>query len=114
MKTRIPVLSAMAIGALALGAFVLFSQCSKQSSGPRMEEMKAMDHEAMPAEGQTIVKQTLASPEVKVGEWTVCPVMRTKFQVKEDSLFAEVNGKKVYVCCAGCPEILKANPKKYL
>ena len=109
MKTNILIVST-----LALGALMLFSHCSKQNVNPGGAEMKAMDHETMPMDGQQAAAQTLASPEAKVGDWVVCPVMRTKFQVKENSLFVEVKGKKIYVCCAGCIAPIKANPEKYL
>ena len=29
-------------------------------------------------------------------------------------LFVEYKGKKVYFCCAGCPDVFKANPEKYV
>jgi YHS domain-containing protein len=104
----------IAVSAMAIGALVLFTQCSKPAADQKAAEMTAPDHDAVPAEGVKVVTQTLASAEVAVGEWTVCPVMRTKFQVKATSLYVEIGGKKVYVCCAACVEPLKANPKKFL
>lgn len=58
--------------------------------------------------------QTLKSPEAKIGDKLICPVMNSKFEVKEDTLYTEIDGKKYYVCCKGCIEPLKTNPKKYL
>ena len=60
------------------------------------------------------VKQSYSAPEVKVGQRTTCPVMNSQFTVKEDSLYVELEGKKYYVCCAGCEEPLKKDPDKYL
>jgi YHS domain-containing protein len=30
------------------------------------------------------------------------------------SQYAEVNGKRIYVCCAGCISKIKAEPAKYI
>lgn len=41
---------------------------------------------------------------------TDCPVMGGKIN---KSLFVDTQGKRIYVCCAGCLTSLKANPEKY-
>jgi YHS domain-containing protein len=41
----------------------------------------------------------------------LCPIMGNPIN-KE--LFVEYEGKKIYFCCAGCPEKFKENPEKYL
>ena len=30
------------------------------------------------------------------------------------SLYADVNGKRIYVCCKGCISKIKADPEKYI
>jgi YHS domain-containing protein len=45
------------------------------------------------------------------GEQTICPVMGNPI---DKNIFVEYQGKKVYFCCKGCPDIFKANPEKYL
>lgn len=40
-----------------------------------------------------------------------CPVMGGKIN---KSLYADVQGKRIYVCCKGCIGTIKANPKKYI
>ena len=40
-----------------------------------------------------------------------CPVMGGKIDPK---LYADVNGKRVYVCCAGCVAAIEKDPDKYL
>jgi hypothetical protein len=40
-----------------------------------------------------------------------CPVMGGKI-VKTQ--YADVNGKRIYVCCAGCIAKIKADPEKYI
>jgi len=62
----------------------------------------------------TCKMQTLGSPEVKPGDTVCCPVMGTKFTVTKKSYFAVIGDRKVYVCCPGCLEPLKADPAKYL
>ena len=59
-------------------------------------------------------KQSYNSPEVKAGQSTTCPVMGSKFTVKEDGKYAEVDGKKYYVCCPACIEKIEKDPDKYL
>lgn len=40
-----------------------------------------------------------------------CPVMGGQVN---PALFYEYKGKKIYVCCQGCIETIKADPEKYL
>ena len=40
-----------------------------------------------------------------------CPVMGGKV---DRSLFVDANGKRIYVCCAGCLPKLKQDPAKYI
>lgn len=42
---------------------------------------------------------------------TTCPVMGGKINKAE---YADVNGKRIYVCCAGCIAKIKADPEKYI
>lgn len=42
---------------------------------------------------------------------TTCPVMGGKV---DKSLYADVDGKRIYVCCPGCVAKVKANPGKYI
>ncbi len=60
------------------------------------------------------VKQSYTASELKVGQTTTCPVMNTKFTVKEDQKYAVVEGKKYYVCCPACIDKINKEPDKYL
>ncbi len=40
-----------------------------------------------------------------------CPVMGGKINKKQ---YADVNGKRIYVCCPGCIGTIKADPDKYI
>lgn len=42
---------------------------------------------------------------------TVCPVMGGKINKAQ---YADVDGKRIYVCCPGCIGKIKANPAKYV
>ncbi len=42
---------------------------------------------------------------------TTCPVMGGKINKAQ---YADVKGKRIYVCCAGCIAKIKADPDKYI
>ena len=42
---------------------------------------------------------------------TLCPVMGGEI---DRNLYADVKGKRIYVCCGGCVEKIKSNPDKYI
>lgn len=65
--------------------------CSGKKSCP-MEEMNKKDSSAMKAQ-------------------TMCPVMGGKI---DKSLYADVKGYRIYVCCPGCIDQIKKNPDKYI
>ena len=50
-----------------------------------------------------------AAKEVKVQ--TECPVAGGKIDKKT---FVDVKGKRIYLCCPGCAEKIKADPDKYI
>ncbi len=58
------------------------------------------------AEGE---KTGTEKEEVKVQ--ASCPVMGGKINKK---LYADVKGKRIYVCCPGCVSAIKKNPDKYI
>jgi Cu(I)/Ag(I) efflux system membrane fusion protein len=49
-----------------------------------------------------------------VEEQKVCPVTQAKLGSMGKPIPVEVVGRKVWVCCGGCPPKLKAQPAKYL
>jgi len=42
---------------------------------------------------------------------TICPVEGGKINKK---IFVDVKGKRIYMCCSGCIESVKADPDKYM
>jgi Cu(I)/Ag(I) efflux system membrane fusion protein len=54
------------------------------------------------------------SGTMTVEEQEVCPVTRAKLGSMGDPIPVQMASRKVWVCCGGCPEKLKAAPAKYL
>jgi len=59
--------------------------------------------------GQSPSAEQSASTALK--PQATCPIMNSPI---DKSLYADVNGHRVYVCCTGCIEQVKANPKAAL
>jgi Cu(I)/Ag(I) efflux system membrane fusion protein len=49
-----------------------------------------------------------------VEEQRICPVTGAKLGSMGDPVLAEVEGRKIWTCCAACPPKLKAEPARYL
>ena len=57
-----------------------------------------------------LISATLAFAEGK--PQTTCPVM--KGNPVNPSLFVDAEGYRIYVCCGGCIDAVKADPAKYI
>jgi len=55
--------------------------------------------------------QADAKDAKKITPQTKCPVQGGDI---DKSLFVDVDGKRIYVCCSGCIDEIKKNPKKYI
>ena len=51
-----------------------------------------------------------AAPEVETAQ-KICPVMGGPINKAQ---FVDYEGRRVYFCCAGCPEAFKKDPAKYI
>jgi Cu(I)/Ag(I) efflux system membrane fusion protein len=51
---------------------------------------------------------------LSVEEQKICPVTSAQLGSMGDPLAVDVRGRKIWVCCGGCPDKLKAQPAKYL
>ena len=51
---------------------------------------------------------------MSVDEQKICPVTRAKLGSMGDPLAVELEDRKVWVCCEGCPPKLKAEPTRYM
>jgi Cu(I)/Ag(I) efflux system membrane fusion protein len=77
-----------------------------------------------PVADTPMFRDKLAAPEpsghpahlasMTVAEQKVCPVTNAKLGSMGEPVPVEVEGKRVWTCCDGCPPKLKADPKKYL
>ena len=84
--------------AAGLGVAMLFAGgCAKK------------DADQGPVGGPSTIKSETA-PAGKAQ--TVCPVMGSK--VDTSSLYVDVEGKRIYVCCQACIATIKADPAKYI
>jgi Cu(I)/Ag(I) efflux system membrane fusion protein len=54
------------------------------------------------------------SSSMTVEQQKVCPVTKAKLGSMGDPIPVQLASRKVWVCCAGCPDKLKAEPDKYL
>ena len=52
---------------------------------------------------------TAVKPEKKAQ--TTCPVLGGTIDRKQ---YIDIEGKRIYVCCAGCIDTIKADPAKYI
>jgi len=55
-----------------------------------------------------------ASEAPKIGDETTCPVMGRRFEITEDSPYVDIEGRRHFVCCSACAEMLRKEPSKYL
>jgi Cu(I)/Ag(I) efflux system membrane fusion protein len=59
--------------------------------------------------GRSIRTASLTPEEQKI-----CPVTKAKLGSMGDPISVEIDQRKIWVCCPGCPPKLKAEPAKYL
>lgn len=71
----------------------------------------AMGALAVQAEGPAPAGTPPAKETKAVKAQTLCPVAKGAIN---KSLYADVNGKRIYVCCAGCLDPIKKDPAKYI
>ncbi len=88
---------ALMVATIALAAVVFVAGCKKHHDDHAGHDHASMDQPA--AEAVAIAQ-------------TTCPVMEGN-PINKD-IFVEYEGKKVYFCCAGCPEAFLAAPEKYV
>lgn len=99
-------------------------------------DMENLDHRLRPGMFATVrlktpvaetpmfqnVRRGMAPPEGKtvrlanrtVAEQKVCPVTGARLGSMGDPLAVDVDGRKVWTCCATCPPKLKSQPARYL
>ena len=120
MSSRILQKSLIAVAPLVFGGLVLLAGCQKEKpmAGAETTQTKAQEttpapvkHEAMSMPMKQEATPAPAQQATQVAEQTTCPVMGGAIN---KAIFVEYQGKKVYFCCNGCPDVFKANPEKYI
>ena len=61
--------------------------------------------------GMGFISAEAAEKKSEVKKQTTCPVMGGKINKAQ---YADVKGKRIYVCCPGCIGKIKADPDKYV
>lgn len=61
--------------------------------------------------GLGLISSEAAEKKTEVKKQTTCPVMGGKINKAQ---FADVQGKRIYVCCKGCIAKIKSDPGKYV
>lgn len=92
------------LAGMALAMLIIVSGCGRE---PVVQETTGQAAKETAATSQADGTQA----EAAIVQ-TTCPVMEGNPINK--NLFVEYKGKKVYFCCAGCPEKFLENPEKYV
>jgi peptide-methionine (R)-S-oxide reductase len=71
-----------------------------------------LDREAAGTESSACGARAYREP--KIGDEITCPVMGKPFRITEESPYVEIDGRKYYVCCSLCAELLRKEPGRYL
>lgn len=94
----------LVLAAMTLAIVVILSGCERepaaQQPAGQAAKQTATTAQADGTQAETAIVQT------------TCPIMEGNPINK--NLFVEYKGKKVYFCCAGCPETFLKNPEKYI
>ena len=67
-----------------------------------------------PAYGGTRLQDPVLRSGMTVVEQRVCPVTKARLGSMGDPISVDLEGRKVWVCCADCPPKIKQAPAQYL
>jgi len=87
---------------------MLASLVAAAGCGPNTPEQSAPAGSAEQQQGTESVGAQQKSSGIAQ---TKCPVMGG--QINKD-IYVDYNGRRIYFCCAGCPETFLKDPEKYL
>jgi len=76
-----------------------------------MKRSKAMTLLVAVILGTGLIAAQAAEKKAEPKKQTTCPVMGGKINKAQ---YADVKGKRIYVCCPGCIGKIKADPDKYI
>ena len=89
-------------GVVMAAGLIFFSSCGDKNTPE--------DHSGHDMSSMTREETSEGAVEEQITQ-TTCPVMGGKI---DKDIWVEHNGRKIYFCCAGCPEEFKKNPEKYI
>jgi YHS domain-containing protein len=106
MSKKLAVLGSLVVLVAAMAGVFVLAGCPKEKPAAQQPAQQGQ---------QTAMQEHAAAGQATVaaaaGEQTTCPVMGSPI---DKNIFIEYQGKKVYFCCKGCPEMFKADPAKYM
>ena len=97
--------------------------CGSRQGGACGSKMKADDASpgkkgcAATQQGEchsTLDRRAADTGVPKPGDEVTCPVMGRRFKVTDETPYVEIEGRKHYVCCNHCADLLRKEPAKYL
>ena len=96
--------------ALMIVGAVMLSACSGHEKDHAKTDTPATGDEMVEHSGHA--HEDEAQPQKVAGQpQTTCPVMGGAIN---KALFVDHDGKRIYLCCAGCTGAVKADPAKYI
>lgn len=99
------------VAALAAGAFLV--GCGGDDASRPGQSNPAAAAVQIPEDMKGVAELPEAEQKVAL-EQEICPVSDKKLGSMGKPIKVTVNGKQVYLCCAGCEDMIKENPDKYL
>ena len=100
--------SMIVIAVVMMTGLFVFAQTDKPADKPAADK-PAVAADKPAAEPAPAIADPNAARELK--PQTLCPIEGGKIDKK---YFVDINGKRIYMCCPGCAEKIKANPAKYM
>ncbi|MFH1707211.1 MAG: heavy metal-binding domain-containing protein [Planctomycetota bacterium] len=86
------------------------ASAAQEYTCPMHPQVRAAQPGKCPKCGMNLVP--VAKPSAAVpAEQTMCPVMSGAIN---KSIFVDHNGRRIYFCCGGCPEVFAKDPARYL
>ena len=90
-------------------------EAGKPGDPPKLEEPKQSKSDAAPAklseEELAAIKELPAADQAVAIKQAVCPVSSHNLGSMDKPIKVTAEGRTFYLCCGGCEEELKANPK---
>ena len=97
-------------GIIILAAGFALAGCSGTTPA---EPETAVTAPAAPAPAAVAPAPATATPAaVAAAEQKTCPVMQGN-PINKD-IYVDYEGRRIYFCCAGCPDMFRQDPAKYL